>query len=542
MKLEGSQKFHQLESDLRAGVSGEVRFDASAKALYSTDASNYRQIPIGVVCPRSAVDVAMTMHLCRTHSAPILSRGGGTSLAGQCCNTAVVMDMSRHFNKLLSLDPEKRLARVQPGIVLDRLREAAEMHDLTFGPDPATHSRCTLGGMIGNNSCGVHSIMSGRTVDNVRSLKVLTYDGVELDVGATSAEELATILSAGGRKAEIYRRLDQLQRKYADQIRKRFPNIPRRVSGYNLDELLPENGFNVARALVGTEGTCVTILEATLDLIKSPQKRALLVIGFADLYATCKAVPAILECGVIGLEGFDEYLVQNMRLKNLYPENIKMLPPGKAWLLAEIGADTEEEKVAKAEALARLVKPLKGVLDVRVAISASDQARMWEVRESSLGATAFVPGRPSAWEGWEDSAVHPEQLADYLRDLRALMDRYQYSGPLYGHFGHGCVHLRINFDFHTEAGVKIYREFLDEAADLVVKYGGSLSGEHGDGQARAALLPKMFGEELMQAFREFKSIWDPENKMNPGKVVNAFSPTENLRHGPDFIPWEPKTR
>jgi Fe-S oxidoreductase/FAD/FMN-containing dehydrogenase len=388
----------------------------------------------------------------------------------------------------------------------------------------------------------VHSIMSGRTVDNVRSLKVLTYDGIELEVGKTSAEELAQIIAGGGRKAEIYRRLDALQKKYADLIRKRFPNIPRRVSGYNLDELLPENGFNIARALVGTEGTCVTILEATLDLIKSPQKRALLVIGFEDLYSTCKAVPAILEGGVIGLEGFDEYLVQNMRLKNLYPDSIMLLPPGKAWLLAEIGADSEEEKIAKAEKLAAIVGPLKGVLAVKVALSPSDQARMWEVRESSLGATAFVPGRPSAWEGWEDSAVHPEQLADYLRDLRALMDRYQYSGPLYGHFGHGCVHLRINFDFHTEAGVKIYREFLDEAADLVVKYGGSLSGEHGDGQARAALLPKMFGEEIMEAFREFKSIWDPENKMNPGKVVNAFSPTENLRHGPDYIPWEPTTR
>lgn len=542
MKTTEPKDFSGLENALRRDLKGEVRFDASAKALYSTDASNYRQIPIGVVCPKNSVEVARTVDLCRTHEAPLLSRGGGTSLAGQCCNTAVVMDMSRHFNKILSLDPEKRLARVQPGIVLDRLREAAELHDLTFGPDPATHSRCTLGGMIGNNSCGVHSIMSGRTVDNVRSLRVLTYDGLEMEVGETSAEELQRILAAGGRKAEIYRRLHELQKKYADLIRARFPNIPRRVSGYNLDELLPENGFHVARALVGTEGTCVTILEATLDLIQSPQKRALLVIGFDDLYSTCKAVPAILAEGVIGLEGFDEYLVQNMRLKNLYPENIKMLPPGKAWLLAEIGADTEEEKAAKAEKLAKAVRPLAGVCDVRVALTDSDQARMWEVRESSLGATAFVPGRPSAWEGWEDSAVHPEQLADYLRDLRALMARYDYSGPLYGHFGHGCVHMRIDFDFHTQPGVEKYRAFLDEAADLVVKYGGSLSGEHGDGQARAALLPKMFGEELMEAFREFKSIWDPGNKMNPGKVVNAFSPTENLRHGPDFFPWEPATR
>lgn len=533
---------NKLERELREKITGEVRFDAAAKALYSTDASNYRQIPLGVVCPKSPEDVKAAMNLCRTHGAPLLSRGGGTSLAGQCCNSAVVLDMSRHYNGLLGIDPEKKLARVQPGIVLDRLREAAEKHGLTFGPDPATHSRCTLGGMIGNNSCGVHSIMSGRTVDNVRSLRVLTYDGLELEVGKTSPEELVKILSEGGRKAEIYRRLDALQKKYADLIRKKFPNIPRRVSGYNLEELLPENGFNVARALVGTEGTCVTILEATLDLIKSPPCRALVVIGFEDLYRACKAVPAILKEGVIGLEGFDEYLVQNMRLKNLHVANLALLPPGKTWLLAEIGEYSEEAKATKAHHLAGAVKDLPGVSGVVVALANADQMRIWEVRESSLGATAFVPGRPSAWEGWEDSAVHPDQLADYLRDLRALMARYNYSGPLYGHFGHGCVHLRIDFDFHTEAGVKTYRAFLDEAADLVVKYGGSLSGEHGDGQARAALLPKMFGPELMEAFREFKSIWDPENKMNPGKVVNAFSPTENLRHGPDFHPWEPKTR
>lgn len=535
-------KLDLLEKDLRQHLSGEVRFDAATKAVYSTDASNYRQIPIGVIIPSGKDDLIRAVELCRAHEVPILSRGGGTSLAGQGCNAAVFLDHSKNYNKLIYLDPEKKLARVQPGIVLDRLREAAELHGLTFGPDPATHSRCTLGGMIGNNSCGAHSIMSGRTSDNVRSLEVLTYDGLRIEVGKTSEADCQRYIAEGGRKGEIYRGLRDLQHKYSALIRQRFPNIPRRVSGYNLDELLPERGFDLARALVGTEGTCVTILEATLELIKSPSRRALVVIGFEDLYRTCKAVPAILAEGVIGLEGVDEFLIENMRVRNLHPENIKLLPKGKAWLLAEVGADSEEEKVEKARRLAEMVKRLPGVCDLRVAISALDQHRFWEIRESGLGATAFVPGRPPAWEGWEDSAVHPEQLADYLRDLRALLARYNYQAPLYGHFGHGCVHMRINFDFQTEAGLAKYRAFLDEAADLVVKYNGSLSGEHGDGQARAALLPKMFGPEIMQAFREFKSIWDPQNKMNPGKLVNAFGPTENLRLGPDYKPWAPSTR
>ena len=260
----------ELAAELRDAIAGEVRFDAGARALYATDASNYRQVPIGVVTPRTVEDVVATVAACRRHGAPVLARGGGTSLAGQCCNVAVVLDFSRHLNRILALDPERRLARVEPGLVLDTLRDAAEEHGLTFGPDPATHNRCTLGGMIGNNSCGVHSVMAGKTDDNVEALEVLTYDGLRLTVGATGEEELAGLAAEEGRRGEIYRRLVALRDRCAPLIRARYPKIPRRVSGFNLDQLLPENGFHVARALVGSEGTCVTVLAATVAARPQP--------------------------------------------------------------------------------------------------------------------------------------------------------------------------------------------------------------------------------------------------------------------------------
>ena len=272
----------RLEKRLRATVRGEVRFDDASRALYATDASNYRQVPIGLVLPLDTEDVVATIAACREYGAPILSRGGGTSLAGQCCNVAVILDFSKYMTSLLELDAGTRQARVQPGIVLDDLRHAAEQHELTFAPDPATHSRCTLGGMIGNNSCGVHALMGGKTVDNIEALEILLYDGTRMRVGATSEEELAEIIAAGGRKGEIYAGLKDLRDAYAVLVRERFPDIPRRVSGYNLDQLLPENGFNVARALVGSEGTCVTILEAICELKPSPQFRRLVALGFED--------------------------------------------------------------------------------------------------------------------------------------------------------------------------------------------------------------------------------------------------------------------
>jgi FAD/FMN-containing dehydrogenase/Fe-S oxidoreductase len=531
-----------LAAELRAAVGGEVRFDAGSRALYSTDASNYRQVPIGVVLPRDAADVEATVAACRRHGAPVLSRGGGTSLAGQCCNVAVVLDFSKYMHRLLELDPERWLARVEPGIILDTLRGAAERHHLTYGPDPATHDHCTLGGMIGNNSCGVHALMAGKTVDNVEELSVLTYDGLRLTVGATSEEELARIVGEGGRRGQIYAGLASLRDRYADLVRRRYPDIPRRVSGYNLDQLLPENGFHVARALVGSESTCVTVLEATLRLVPSPPCRTLAVLGFADVYTAADQVPEILECRPIGLEGFDDRLIGFMRKKGLHPKNVAMLPPGGGWLLVEFGGATQDEADSQARRMAERLRQLAPPPAIALLGNREEAKRIWEVREAALGATAFVPGMPDAWEGWEDAAVPPARLGAYLRDFRRLLERHGYGCALYGHFGQGCIHTRIDFDFGSRAGIDNFLAFIDAAADLVIGYGGSLSGEHGDGQSRAALLPKMFGPELIAAFEEFKALWDPDWKMNPGKLVRPFRPDENLRLGPDRQPWEPRTR
>src|SRR6202167_1946501 len=533
-----------LAEALRSHVRGEVRFDDGSRALYSTDGSNYRQVPIGVVLPHHADDVLAAISVCREFAAPLLCRGGGTSLAGQCCNVAVVLDFSKYMARILEIDPARRIARVQPGVVLDHLRAAAEKHHLTFGPDPATHDRCTLGGMIGNNSCGVHSVMAGKTDDNIEALDILTYDGLRMKVGATPNHEIERITEAGGRRGEIYAKLQTIAATYGDLVRQRFPKIPRRVSGYNLNFLLPESGFHVARALVGSEGTCVTILEATCRLVESPPERVLLVVAYPDIYQCADHVPEIMGHKPIGLEGFDDLLVSYTRKKGINSGGLALLPEGAGWLMVEFGASTRREAESQArglmEALGRSADPPA----MRLHTDPQQAKRVWEVRESSLGVTAHVPGEPPYWEGWEDAAVAPEKLGGYLRDLRKLMAAFGYKGSFYGHFGHRCVHNRINFDLQSKEGIAKFRKFMEEAADLVVSYGGSLSGEHGDGQGRGELLPKMFGPELMQAFREFKSAWDPEWKMNPGKLIGLPGKTpykldENLRLGANYAPSEP---
>ena len=530
-----------LERALLKEIQGEVRFDYGSRALYATDGSNYRQVPIGVVLPRNNDDVLAAVALCRQYGAPLLPRGGGTSLAGQCCNVAVILDFSKYMAGILTVDPGRRLARVQPGVILDHLRSAAERHRLTFAPDPATHDRCTLGGMIGNNSCGVHSVMAGKTDDNIESLDIVTYDGLRITVGATTSEELESIIRTGGRRAEIYAGLKSLAAKYGELVRQKFPKIPRRVSGYNLNYLLPENGFHVARALVGSEGTCVTVLEATCQLVESPQERVLLVVAWPDIFLCADSVPLVMSHKPIGLEGFDDILVKATRHKGINAEGLALLPDGSGWLLVEFGADTKAEAEANARALMGTLQQSPIPPNMRLLTDWQQMKRMWEVRESSLGVTSHVPGEPLRWEGWEDSAVAPEKLGNYLRDLRKLMQAYSYEGSFYGHFGHACVHTRMDFDLESEEGIKKFRCFMEEAADLVVGYGGSLSGEHGDGQARAELLPRMFGPELVQAFREFKAIWDPDWKMNPGKLVEPYKMDENLRLGTNYDPWQPPT-
>jgi FAD/FMN-containing dehydrogenase/Fe-S oxidoreductase len=525
-----------LIDELNRSIQGEVRFDNGSRALYATDASNYRQVPIGVVIPKSVDDIITTVAACNRHGAPVVSRGGGTSLAGQCCNVAVIMDMSKYLNRILELDPDQKTARVEPGCVLDDLRDAAEKHHLTFAPDPSTHTHNTLGGMIGNNSCGVHSVMGGKTVDNVIELDVLLYDGTRLKVGKTNVEEFERIVAEGGRRGEIYARLKTLCDQQADRIRSRYPKIPRRISGYNLDELLPENDFNVSRALVGTEGTCVVILEATLRLVDSPPSRSLLVLGYPDVFSAGDHVPDVLKHKPIGLEGIDDRLVADMEAINLHSKNIQLLPDGGGWLLAEFGGKDKNESDALATACMEALKQSDKPPTMKLFNKPEEAKKVWNVRESGLGATAHVPHKAITWEGWEDAAVPPDKVGDYLRDFRKLLEKFGYGCDLYGHFGDGCIHTRIDFDLETDEGIHNFHLFLNQAANLVVRYGGSFSGEHGDGQSKAEFLPLMFGDELVQAFREFKTIWDPDGKMNPGKIVDAYPPTENLRLGASYQP------
>src|ERR1700723_891565 len=348
----------ELERELKRNLQGEVRFDRGSRALYAADASNYRQIPIGLVLPKNSDDVGAALAACRKFGAPVLPRGAGTSLAGQSCNVAVVFDFTKYMNQILELDPQRRFARVQPGIVLDTPRDRADMHGLTFAPDPSTHNRCTIGGMIGNNSCGTHSLLGGKTVDNVEELKILLYDGTEITVGLNSDAELDAIVREGGRRGEIYAKLQALRDQYADLIRSRFPRIPRRVSGYNLDELLPENGFHVARALVGSEGTCVTVLEARLKLIHSPPHRALVGLGYNDAFLAADHVPEILNFHPIGLEGFEGSMVDGLAKKGA--PNLDLLPEGRGYLLVEFGSDDPVQCQETAENLIEHIKRLPG--------------------------------------------------------------------------------------------------------------------------------------------------------------------------------------
>ncbi len=536
--------YRGLEAELLKQIEGEVRFDNASRAIYATDASNYRQVPIGVVIPKTQEDVIETISVCRNFSAPMLSRGGGTSLAGQCCNAAVVIDWSKYLNRMIELNVGHHFARVEPGTICDDVVNAAKPYDLTYAPDPATHNHCCFGGMIGNNSCGAHAQMNGPAVDNVESLEILLYDGTRMSVGALSETEWQQRMEGAGREAEIYAGLKALRQKYQGLIERRYPKIVRRISGYNLDQLIPnEKGMvNIARALVGSEGTCATILEAKVTLIYNQPERVLLVLGYPDVYQAADHLMDILEFKPIALEGIDYRLYKNIQKKGgLHSEHLNLLPDGRGWLIIQFGASTQEESKETAERLCRKLSKQPHAPSMKLLVDKEQQKNLWDIREASLGATAFVPGEKDTWPGWEDSAVAPEKVGRYLRDLRALFDKYHYNPALYGHFGQGCIHCRIDFDLVTEAGVRKYRSFMDDATDLIVSYDGSFSGEHGDGQSRAEFLSKMFGPELMQAFREFKSLWDPDWKMNPGKIIDAYRIDENLRLGPGYNPREPET-
>ncbi|MFJ7150302.1 FAD-binding and (Fe-S)-binding domain-containing protein [Streptomyces sp. NPDC100445] len=542
-----------LERALRKAVDGEVRFDTASLGLYAQDASNFRQVPIGVVVPRTLDDVVAVHKICHEFGAPILNRGGGTSLSGETVNEAVVIDHSKYLTGIGEIDADRRLVTCEPGVINEELNRHTGRYNLVFGPDPSSHSRCVIGGNIGNNSCGIHSVQSQlygpgpRTSDNVHALEIVTYDGERFWVGVDEEKDLDSIIAAGGRKGEIYAALRALRDKYADAIRAGFrpvEEVPRRVSGYNLDELLPERGFNVARVLVGTESTCATALQAVLMLTPAMLQRTTVVVEYGELDDAAKHCMEIIErFRPIGLEGIDDQLIRDQQLQNMNAEDIKELPRlgGAAWLLVQFGADTTAQSTEQAERFTRWLTEDKGYDPARIRVAKSTQEggtseHLWAIRESGLGSTAFPPDGKDHWPGWEDSAVPPDRLGEYVRGLRKVMDRHGITGAMYGHFGQGCIHCRLSFDLRTADGIATYRAFMEEAADLCVSLGGSVSGEHGDGQQRAELLKKQYGPELLQAMREFKAIWDPQWKMSPGKVVDAYRMDENLKLGTDYNP------
>ncbi|GGT52306.1 FAD-binding and (Fe-S)-binding domain-containing protein [Streptomyces althioticus] len=499
----------ELAAALRGAVRGEVDLGVTARALTTMDASNYRRVPLGVVAPRDADDVAAALAVCREHGVPVVPRGGGTSIAGQATGTGIVLDFTRHMNRLLSLDPEAGTAVVQPGLVLDRLQEAAAPHGLRFGPDPSTHGRCTLGGMIGNNSCGSHSVAWGTTADNVRTLSVITARGERLRPGpgwAGAPEGLRALV-----EAELAR------------LRTGFPDLPRRISGYAVDALLPENRADVARSLCGSEGTLALLTEAELTLVRAPRARALAVLAYADESGAAQAAAGLLPYGPLTVEGMAADLVPSAA----------DLPRGGAWLFVEAGGETEAEARAAAEAIVRAAD----VVDALVVTDPARQRTLWRIREDASGTATRMPDGSEAWPGWEDCAVPPARLGDYLRDFRALLAEHGLRGTPYGHFGDGCIHVRIDFDLLTGPGVARFRRFSEELADLVVAHGGSLSGEHGDGQARAELLPLMYGAETVALFERVKGVWDPDGLLNPGMLVRPAPLDADLRF--TALPREP---
>ncbi|MFC4560923.1 FAD-binding and (Fe-S)-binding domain-containing protein [Nocardiopsis mangrovi] len=512
---------------LRDGVSGEAAFGEGARALYTADASNYRSVPLGVVIPRTTDDVIAAVAACDAYGVPITPRGGGTSIAGNAIGPGLVIDVSRHLTAIEEIDPARRTARVQPGVILDDLRSAAAPHGLTFGPDPSTHSRCTLGGMIGNNACGAHSVAWGTTADNVESLDVLLHDGTRMTVGATTRAEFDRRAAEPTREGRVYAALRDLTDTYMGDLRTGMPNLSRRVSGYSLDRLLPEHGGNIARALTGTEGGCVTVLGATVRLVEAPRARALVVLGYPDAPAAADALPELLGHQPLTVEGLNDRLVAGLDRPGA--RSGVALPEGRAWLMVEIGGDTPEDA---AESGRLLVAGLRGAARPVGSAVVTDPAHtraLWRIREEGAGLTSRSPEGAEAWSGWEDAAVPPERLGSYLREFDALMERHGRDGVVYGHFGEGCLHVRIDFDLVTEEGHRGYRAFMEDAADLVVAHGGSISGEHGDGRARSELLPRMYGERLMSAFGAFKAVWDPRGLMNPGIIVDPAPLDADLR-------------
>ncbi|WP_345429743.1 FAD-binding and (Fe-S)-binding domain-containing protein [Actinoallomurus vinaceus] len=517
----GRRSPRELLAALRDGVPGvEVDAGAGRRAQYAYDASNYRVPPLAVAFPTNAAQVAAIVRICGSLGVPIVARGGGTSMAGNAVGPGLVLDFSRHMNRVLNVDPETRTAVVEPGVVLDELQRAAAPYGLFFGPDPSSHSRCTLGGMIGNDACGNHSVRYGRTVEHVESLEIVTADGVHAvaEAGGLRPADPADD-RAVRRVAELNAALEGLVTANLAQIRTELGRIPRQVSGYQLHHLLPEHGRHAARALVGTEGGCAIVVRATVRLQPAPAATTLLAIGYRDVVDAAADVPAILEHRPTAVEGMDEAIVATMRHRR-GPDAVTGLPDGTAWLYVELDGDDPESADRRATALLGALRAHGRMVAGRVIEDTAERRSLWRVREDGAGLAARLVGGGESWPGWEDAAVAPEDLAGYLADFRALLAEHSLTGVLYGHFGAGCVHVRIDFDMTTPAGIAVMRAFLRDAAALVVRHGGTLSGEHGDGRARSALLTTMYGPRMLAAFAAYKRIFDPDGLLNPGMVVD----------------------
>ena len=496
----------ELVRRLRAELGSAVDASARRRAEYSSDASNYRVVPQVVVFPRTVDDILAAAAVCRELAAPLTVRGGGTSIAGNAVGPGVVLDLSRHLDQVIAVDPDARTATVQPGVVLDRLQRAARPHGLRFGPDPSTHSRCTIGGMIGNNSCGAHAMAYGTTAANVLSLDVLDGTGRRLRAGE------------GGEVPG----LDEFVTGRLEPLAGEFGRFRRQVSGYSLEHLLPSRNGQLARALTGSEGTCCVVLGATVALVPVPAATALCVLGYPDMPAAADDAPAVTGPAVLALEGIDARLVEVVR-RGRANAAVPALPEGSAWLFAEVGGGSEAEALAAARALAAAA----GAVDSLVVPAGPEAATLWRIREDGAGLGSRTAAGAPAWPGWEDAAVPPERLGPYLREFTALLEGHHLDGLLYGHFGDGCVHIRIDLPLADHADR--LRPFLTEAAHLVAGYGGSLSGEHGDGRARSELLPIMYSRAAIEAFAAFKALFDPDGLLNPGIIVGAAPVDAALR-------------
>ncbi|WP_100423465.1 FAD-binding and (Fe-S)-binding domain-containing protein [Sediminihabitans luteus] len=491
-------------------MSGTVETGTRRRAEYSTDASNYRVVPDVVAFPTTVEDVVAAAAMAREVGVPLTLRGGGTSTAGNSIGSGVVLDVSRHLHEILEVDPGTSTARVQPGVVMSSLQKAAAPHGLRFGPDPSTQNRATLGGMIGNNACGPHAVAYGRTVENVVALDVVDGRGRRFTAGAGDK----TFAQVPG--------LAELVAENLALIRTEFGRFGRQVSGYSLEHLLPENGSDLAKALVGTEGTVVTILEATVRLVPVPKQPTLVVLGYDDMPSAADDVVALLPLEPLAIEGLDARLVDVVR-RHKGAASVPELPAGAGWLMVEVAGDTPEAAQANAE---KIVAASASTATM-ILPAGPDATKMWQIRADGAGLGGRTPAGEQAWPGWEDSAVPPEKLGAYLRDLEALMARYGVDGLVFGHFGDGCVHMRIDVPLNETGSV--LRTFLTDAAMLVGTYGGSLSGEHGDGRARSELLPLMYSAEAIELMEKFKALFDPKELLNPGVVVHPAGIDEDLR-------------